>query len=361
MGIARFVRRHERKLIVAWLLACVLVVGVVGVWGVALGGAERVVDRWNWRWGARVERGRQLVDEGRYEEAAVFLERLDADFPAVSIKHRMDRQREELLELLGSSYTELDRKGRALKTFERLAEFDERNWRNHYLLGAARQRFSEPEEADEAFARVLAIHPSHLPSVEARITQRFEGGLYAEVPPLYEAYLDGWLLGRMTLRIGAREVPIQVSVDGREQVVEGPIDVPADWGGEVCLLTAGYSVRIGTIELREPLRVGVAEAARTTVVRDAEGWTATDAEPAGRATWSARSPAAAICRGGVPDDHALTRVRLELTVYKAVPAGLWEMVEKSYANTLDHEGLEAARARSVIGGCLEAGSIFLVQ
>ena len=126
MTIARFVRRNERKLIVAWLLACALLVGIVAVWGVAMGGAERVVDGWAERWVERVQHGRELVEEERFEEAAAYLEQLDADHPAIFVKHRMDTDRELLLELLGQSYIALDRKGRALSTFERLVDFDER-------------------------------------------------------------------------------------------------------------------------------------------------------------------------------------------------------------------------------------------
>ncbi len=356
MNLAGIVRRRERALIVAWLAACALLLGALGVWGVGFGGAERVIDAWNARWIPRIEAGEELMEAGRFEQAAAHFERLDRDFPALFIKHRLDRERERVLERLGASYLELDRKRSALETFERLVAFDPRNWRNHYLHATALEHFGE--DADEVFAGVLAIHPNHRPSVHSRITARFEGGRFAEVPEQYEAYLDAWLLARMTLEVSDASLPFEVVVDGREHAVEIPFEVQGGWSGELCLLTAGYSIRVASVELIEPLRVGRAEPAAATTVLGQADWQAYDAEPAGPSTWSARSPDSALCVAGV-GTHPTTRVRLLLTVYKAVPAELWARVERSYLNALDRDGLEAARARTVVGGCLEAGSVFV--
>jgi hypothetical protein len=347
MDLAGTVRRHERALIVAWLASCAVLLGIIGVWGVGMGGAERAIDLWNERWVPRIERGEELMAAGRFEQAAIHFERLDEDFPAIFVKHRLDRERERLLERLGTCYIELDKKRRALETFENLVGFDPRNWRNHYLRATALAHFGE--DPDEVYADVLAIHPNHRPSVEARVTARFEGGRYAEVPALYQAYLDGWLLARLTLDLGATSIPLEVVVDGREHVVEAPVDLAAGWSGELCLRTAGYSVRLASIELIEPLRVGSVERPATTRVDDFADWRPHDVTPAGPATWSAASPDSSLCLADV-EHHATTRVRVVLAVYKAVSPELWSMVEKSHLNNLDHDGLEAARARTVVGG-----------
>ena len=44
MTFARTVRRHQRALILAWLGSCAVLLGVIGIWGVGMGGAERVID-----------------------------------------------------------------------------------------------------------------------------------------------------------------------------------------------------------------------------------------------------------------------------------------------------------------------------
>src|SRR5688572_26377776 len=105
--------RNERRVALAWLLLAALVVAFLAVWGVALGGAERVSLAISGRLEQRLARGEQLFDAGRFEEAALELELLDRDHPAVFSKHALDRQRERVLELLARSYAALDRKARA--------------------------------------------------------------------------------------------------------------------------------------------------------------------------------------------------------------------------------------------------------
>jgi hypothetical protein len=357
MSLAGAVRRNERALIVAWLASCAVLLGVIGVWGVGLGGAERAIDLWNERWIPRIERAEELLAAGQVEEAALHFERLDRDLPAIFVKHRLDRERERVLEQLGTAYLQLDKKRRSLDAFERLVDFDPRNWHNHFVRANALAHFGE--SADGAYADVLTIHPNHRPSVQARITARFEGGRYADVAEPYEAYLDAWLLAPMSLQIGDTPVPFEVLVDGRTHVVEVPVELADGWSGELCLRTSGYSVQLESIELIGPLFVGRAEPAESTVVRGTDDWRALDAELAGPPmTWSAGTAQAALCASGIAT-HPTTRVRIALAAYKAVPAELWEMVEKSYENTLAREPLEAARARTVLGGCLEAGSIFV--
>ena len=115
---------RERALILAWLAGSFLLLGVLGVWGIGLGGAEKVLDRWGGRWVTRIERGESLLAEGRYEEAAEYLEALDDDFPARFVKHGLDRERERVLTLLGRSYVALERKGLNSSKIEFNLSFD---------------------------------------------------------------------------------------------------------------------------------------------------------------------------------------------------------------------------------------------
>ena len=358
MNVHRLFYRNERKLIAAWFAGGALLLGLIAVWGVGLRGAERVVEAWSGRWDARVARAEELFRSAQYERAAATLERLDAAHPAVFVKHARDRERERVLELLGQSHLELGHKRRALAALGRLAEFDPRNWNNHYRLGEARLRLGETELARQSFERVLAIHPSHQPTVRAMIGMAYDAGRYAEVPPLFEAYLDAWLLARMTLRLGERQVVLEAPVDGRGRTIEAALDLPAGWGGEVCLETAGYSIRLTSIELLGPLRAGSTAAARSVQIDGAGAWEPRSLHPGPAGAWSAFGIDSALCHPRV-EPIAATRVRVSLTAYKSLPAELWEQIERSYRNALDREGLEAARARAVIGGHLQAGSLFV--
>jgi tetratricopeptide (TPR) repeat protein len=328
---------------------------------VLLGGAERTVDAWNARWPRRVAEGERLVDAKRYAEAVVFLEELDRDFPALYVKHRFDREKERLLTALGRAYTGLDKKKRALETFERLVQFDPRNWANHLALAEACVTFVELDRAKQAFAAVLAIHPSHLPALKGLIQLHYDGSLYANIPPLYEAYLDAYVLAPLTLSFAERSVVLEVPADGRPHRVEAALELPAGWRGEMCLATRGWSVTVGAIELTAPLRAGVAgvpEMLRVEVPPNAGEWKAQSAQETRPGVFAAQDKSARICRDLAAPASGTARIALEITVYKALDAGLWTEVETSYKNRLAWEALEIARQRSLIGGCREAGSIF---
>lgn len=358
MNARRLLYRHERKLIAAWFGAGVLLLGLIAVWGVGMRGAERVVEAWNGRWDARVARAEELFAAGRWEEAASYLEQLDAAHPAVFVKHARDRERERILEMLGRSHLTLGHKRRALDALERLAAFDPRNWNNHFRLAEAQLLLGEPGAARESFERVLAIHPNHRPSVQAMIAMASGAGRYGDVPPLFEAYLDAWLLARMRLSLGERELVLEVPVDGRAHTLELPVDVPAGWSGELCLATAGYSVRLETVELIGPLHTGSTAPATVVRVPESAPWEPRALAPGPAGAWSAAGMDSALCVGGL-EPTAVSRVRVTLTAYKDLPADLWEEVERSYRNTLDVDGLEAARERAVVGGRLEAGSLYV--
>jgi len=345
-------RDNQRRPIVTWLFACAIVLAGLFVLGVMRDGAGGVVRTINRRWPARLAEGEALVAAGRYEAAAAFLERLDRRFPATWVKHRFSRQRELLLELLGTSQTQLGRRADALETYRRLVEFDPRNWWNHFLLGEACRSFGALERAQAAYADVLAIHPNHLASVEALIGTSFRAGRHRDVTQLYEAYLDAWLLARGTLRLGSTAFVFEFPVDGFEHARELPANVAAGWGGDVCLETGGYSVRIETLELVEPLRVGTALPAERVLAAGGSGWNGRGAAPAAGAAWSAQAAQSSLCT--VVPDRAVARVRMRLTAYKALSPELWELVQASYTQCGEDEALEQIRARSLVGGWPDA-------
>jgi tetratricopeptide (TPR) repeat protein len=350
-------REHERLGIVAWLLGTALALGALAVWGVALGGAERAARAWDARWLERLAQGERLCVDGHFGEAAAFLEQLDGEFPARSVKHRWDRERERLLGLLAKSYTELDRKREALATLDRLVAFDPRNYKNHFALAEGCFAFDEPDRGREALQAVLAIHPTHLPSLQELAASFYDGSRYEAVVALYRAYLDAWLLAPMTLSLGEASATIEVPVDGLPHRIEAPLAIAAGWSGEACLSSRGYSVRIASLEIVAPARVGVAEPLERAQVAPGDGWVGQDAvESQGR--FSASGVGSRICHAVGPLSAGGARVVLEITAFKALPPALWAQVQTSYRNQLENQALEEARERSLVGGCPEAGSIF---
>lgn len=353
--------RHERTLIALWLVGAALLLAFIAIWGVLLGGAEKAVDAWNARWPQRVAEGERLVEAKRFAEAVVFLEELDRDFPALYVKHRFDREKERLLTALGRAYTGLDKKKRALETFERLVKFDPRNWANHLALAEACVTFVELDRAKEAFAGVLAIHPTHLGALKGLVDLHYAGSLYANIPPLYEAYLDAYVLAPLTLSFGEHSLVLEVPADGRPHRVEAALELPAAWRGEMCLATRGWSVKVGAIELTSPLRAGIAgapEMLRVDVPPRAGEWRAQSVGETQPGVFAAQDKNARLCRDLAVPANGAARIALEITVYKALDAGLWTEVETSYKNRLAWKALEVARQRSLIGGCPEAGTIF---
>lgn len=354
----RFVMAHERGVATAWVALCLVVLGVLGVWGVALNGAERVVDERNARWTERVDVVAALVRAGKYEAAADVAEALDREFPAVFVKHRLDRERERLLGLLGEASVALDRKARALGAYERRVDFDPRNWRNHYELARAHEHFEEPGAALESYARVLAIHPTHLPSVTAVVTGAAEAGRHAEAVAAFEAYLDAWLLAPVTLRAGAFMRELEVQVDGRPHEIEVPLELRPGWTGTVCFDTNGYSGRIDELVLVPAAVVGEPARGSSTSIPAASGWRPSGATDAGGGRFSAASPRSSVCRSVLPIEAPTARMLVRITLFKTLSPELWELVRASYRNALQFEGLAAVSERVVVGGCPEAGSEF---
>jgi tetratricopeptide (TPR) repeat protein len=356
--VRRWIQRHERAAFVVWLSGCALAVGTLAAWGLVANGAERAVDALDSAWVRRLDRIAEEVRLKRYEQALPRLERLDRDCPAVFVKHRFDREHERLLGLLGKCYLELDRRRLARETLGRLVAFDPRNFDNHFQLAQAERAFGDGEAARAAYQQVLAIHPTHLPSVQALIELAAAEGDHAAVVAAYEAYLDAWLLAHVRLRLGDRAVVLETLVDGREHAIEGVVDLPAGWGGELCLETGGYSARLAAVELEAPLQAGVAAPVQAVALRPDAGWLPVGGASAAPGELAAAAPGSRLCAELPALPQGAARVRLRLALFKALPAALWSQVGTSYRNQLAGEAYERASARSRVGGCLEAGSIF---
>ncbi len=353
----RFVREHERGLIVAWIAFMAIVLSVGFVWGIVFRGAERVVDAFEARWPARVEHGAQLLAQGHSKEAADYLEALDAKFPAQSVKHRFDRERERLLTLLAQSYVSIDKKKKALATCERLVAFDPRNWRNHFTQAQTALAFSEGGVAKSALDDVLAIHPLHLPSVEARIKLAYDGSLYAEIPPLWRAYVEAFRLADVEFTFGGAHVALEVPSDGLPHRFAVPFAAAAGLHGPAQLSTHGWSIDIRDIAFCSALRVGVEGTPQFQSLAPA-AWSVIEAKELAPGRIAATSVKSSLTREVDGPAEGVAQAAFEITAYKACSESLWIMVEQSYKNRLLWDELESMRARTRIGGSLEAGSLY---
>ena len=354
--LRRLVQRRERPLILAWILGWTALLGLLA-WGAISGKADRAMENLESRWPGRVRAAEAVFESGDYEAAAARLEALDAEFPARFVKHRLDRERERVLELLGRSYVELGRKRRALEALERLVAFDPRNFANHLALAEACARLGEPDRAEEAYRAALAIHPCHLPALEGLIGLLHDAARWSDVVRTFEAYVDAYVLARVTLSIDGVELPLDVSADGREHRLEWPLELPEGSSGQTEVATGGWSVRVGELELEPPLHAGVAAASDPQRWPGDSGWTPHSMREVEPGRFTAEDAGSRLTRSLGSLSRGVARARLALTVYKALPPELWKQVETSYRNTLDQAGLDAARQRTLLGGCLEGGTI----
>ncbi len=343
-GARAWIQRNERALALAWIAGCALLLAVLAIWGLGLNGAERAVDAWRSSWIATTERARVELEQGRTDIAVARLERIVATNGVDSVKHRYDKEHEHALALLADAYAAQGRKGKTLETLERLCAFDPKNFDNHFRHAQALLAFDEGGAAIEAFERVLAIHPTHWPSVAARIDLEYDAGAYAPIPALYERYLDAWLLARLRLVAGEREAWFEVQADGREHQAQFELWLDSGWSGPLTLETRGYSAESARVEFVPALRVG--EAGRSAVV-----------ELRGREV-TASDVNSRIELGDASLPNGAQLVRVTLAVFKRVDAPTWAQVRKAYQNRLLHDGLELATQRTRVGGCDAAGTYF---
>ncbi|MGH7476602.1 MAG: tetratricopeptide repeat protein [Longimicrobiales bacterium] len=341
--VRAFYLAHERAILGAYL-AGVLLLGVLMVLpqlrNPMLETVARVLAVRDARWSAQVASGERLLQAGLYEEAASYLSELDRRFPARVVKHRRDTERERLLRSLGDAYAALDRKRLALDAYARLAAFDPQNYRNHVALADAALAFDEPELAELHVIAALAIHPNHLPSVTRHVELLFERGDFAGVTAAYERYLDAYWLHGLIVEVAGVPLPADVPVDGRYHTVR--IGLPARLAltanASALIDTKGLFAEVAELGMREPLRPGI-PGRRQQVARPAVA--------AWEVPFDLGQERGAPLRIELAEElESIEEVWLVIRLPKPVDSNLWTMVEKSYRNRLDADGLAAARARS---------------
>lgn len=345
-------RRRERALAALWLAGSFLLVAVLA-WPPArvrlLGGLEAAVDRWNARWPARLARGEALLAGGRVAEAEAFLARLDREFPARSVRHGLDRDRERLLLALGRAEEAAGRRARALATYERLVEFDSLNYLNHFALGQARERllggWAVAPEARDAFEAALRRFPAHLPSLRGYLGYYLDRGEFPEVVAAYRRYLDAVLVHYLEIGVGdSGPVMAPVIADGLPRTAVVNLAAPAA-GGSIWIRTRGFAVALDSVVL-EPARIVGRIAAGSRMVLTPPPAELLDLEPAGPGRYRATGPASAL-RIDPPASAPIAGLTMYLRLFKPVDPDLWSGVERSYRNLLDWDGLAAAAARTV--------------
>jgi len=346
-------RRHERALAAGYLV----VAAAVGAGFVlapirvrALDRWQAVVDWWDARWMRRLREGERLLASDDSVRANTYLARLDREHPATNVRHGRDKEREFILGMLGKSYERLGKSNRAIETYQRLVAFDSMHFRNHLALADASARllsgWAEAPEAKDAYAAVLRIHPSHLPSVRGYIRYYQDRGEFLPIVAMYRTYLDAHLVQGVVVSVGPDRVTVPVLVDGRVHDYDLPLDGVADPAGVVRVETAGFAVRVERVALVTAARVGRA-APVAEMVLDASNPTARAMTPTDRAAFRPDGPDGAL-EFAVPGGAMVTRVRLRLALFKPIDRALWSLIDKSYANLLQEDARAAARARTVL-------------
>ena len=336
-------QRNERKLVVGYI--ALLGVGAVLLAAAParrplLRGTERVAASWDDRWSRKLAEAEALVAAGRLDSAAVYLERLDLEFPARHIKHARDAERQRLLRALGQTYLQLGSGERALLTYRRLLAFDPRNFANHYDLALACIDAGEEAEARTHLLEALAINPGHLPSLRSYTRLAYDVGEYATVVSAYDRYLASFMLNELNATAGDTVLLLELPVDGQYHDVSALLPRAANWRGLFALNTGGLEVEIERVLLRAPIITG--QLGRDSVILQ---------NPAG--SWRVVTDSAfglqlqAGARGA-------ERVEVRMRARKPVDKPLWTLVERSYRNLLDTEGLTRARALSFVLATPEA-------
>lgn len=350
--LRRAYRRRESTLVAVYLCGIVLLVGSFGVDKgriAILGGVEGIFAYWDDRWTRRLEYGEWLIANGRFAEAAGYLSSLDRKFPAWHVKHARELDRERLLRALGSSYVEIGKKKRALDTYRRLVEFDPRNFENHYNLAMVCVRLHKLEEAIQHFEQVLAIYPTHLPSIRGYMSLLFDKGDFGSVVSVYEKYLDAIEFQNLKVEFGEQVVGIDVPVDGQFHDLEVRVFKPPGWLGELVIRTEKFSIEIKQVLLEAPLVVGKAKTAPTQIWPGETLWRVEEMAPVRPGLYRALGSGAVLHLGLPSHPQGVGKAILRLRLFKAFDTESWGMVEKSYRNLLQNDRLETARSRMLLG------------
>lgn len=354
-----FLARHRRTLLKAYLSGIALIVVCFAVAPIrqrVLLGVEAAVDAWEARWTPRVEHGEALVASGRYEEAIDYLTRLDRSFPARDVRHARDRERERILRALGRAHAALDHQGRALEAFGRAVRFDPLNYRNRLALARTATQFGETDIALEQYRGILSFRPSHLPSLVEVVAEGYDDGEYAAVVRRFEDYLDAFVAHHLIVRAGEAADTVPVSVDGRFHDVVARFDRPTGPVTTVHLEPGPYAAEVRALALEAGAELGRADrplptASMTDLRREGSpvlrSRRTVDAFPTGETVGSGElQPVLDIPLTDAP--ATTVRARIEIRLLKPIEAAAWKLVQASYRNVLDFEGLEEARRRALL-------------
>ena len=346
-------RRHERRLAVAWLATVLVVAGGLATTPVrrtVFSGLQRTVDHWDARWTRRLAEGEALFAAGRYEEAAVYLERLDRIFPARDVRHARDTERERLLQLLARSYEAIGRTGRARATYDSLVAFDSLNYFNYFERARAAERMASgwavPEEARNDYATALQRFPGHLASLRGYVAYHMDRGEFIPVVDAYRAYLDAFLAQHLTLRLDTTSLGLMVSADGLLRTVEIPLRTTADRATTLTIETRGFPLHVEGITAVSALRVSVPTPVQAVEIAPIPE-RLENFEAMGDGALRPTDTTTSVVYRVPPIESGIASIRLRLRLYKPIDEPLWQQVARSYRNLIDEDGLRQAEARTV--------------
>jgi tetratricopeptide (TPR) repeat protein len=299
------------------------------------------------RWSRRVEYGERLVSSGRFQKAVYYLTALDQDFPAKNVKYKRDIERERLLQALGHSFAELGKKRRSLNTYRRLVEFDPRNFNNHYLLAMNCVRFNEYEEADEQFRQVLAIHPTHLPSLKGYVSIHFNRGDFGKVIDAFEVFMNAFQVQNVTVALGDLSTTVGVQVDGNWHDIEVRLRQKQGWAGTLAIYSGGLSVEIEHVMLKAPVLIGEISNLTSHIWSGETSWQTKEMECINVESYRSLGNDSVARLDLQVQPQGVDKICIRLRLFKKYDKELWNMVDKSYHNMLDIEGLTSVRNRMI--------------
>lgn len=346
-------RRHERRWMIGYLVVVAIVIGMIGLRPLrdpALQVVDRVLDRADRRWDMRLQHGEALLADGRFAEAATYLARLDSIFPAPTVHAGRDRQRERLLAALALSYERLGRKGRALRAYRQSVAFDPRNWQNHFALARAAVRldggWAIPDEARDAYQRVLDIHPNHLPSVRGLMQYYSDRGEFDAVMGVWQTYIDAFMLQLLYVYVGDTLLELNVRVSGEPHDVAIPVSI-SQGTSRLMIHTGGFSVAMHDASVVTAMAVATSalvDTVRATEVPSLSVGMRDDG--AGRLRADGRTSVIALELPDLP--LGANELNLCLSVFKPLDQATWDLARRSYQNLLRHNDLEAIQARLLV-------------
>jgi tetratricopeptide (TPR) repeat protein len=349
-----FVRRHDRTLMWIYLGLVVLFVFVFAfppTRNPLLDTIQRRLDAWDHRWTRRLEAGEAMVRNGEYREAVEYLARLDRKFPARSVRHARDRERERLLLALGQSYAESGEDSSALATYRRLVVFDPRNYRNYFALGALAQRQQSgtagTDEILASYTAALRINPNHLASTRGAMLFQAAHGDTTAAGRLFKNYIDAYLLNPVTIALGDAEVPVDVPVDGVFHEYLVPLNRPAGWSGDLQINPGGYSLAIDQVALVSTLIAG-RPAPRGSLPLPLSSVSVSGLAPAGPGTWRADAATGALSLALQPLATDIGAVRIRLKLFKPLDQTTWDLARAAYRN--DPAELSRLSQRTIVLG-----------